>query len=255
MKKSLIIALLCTLLMSPAVHCAAQVGDFRIESKVYLGGEDEPQTLARNLTLFHAEKIYDFSLGTETETAILDLSAREFRLIDTSNRITTTLDAQLLDRFLADLLQRAQEAPSPLTRFLADPEFEETFDSQELHLTLAAKTATYRVQGEVQEDPSLAARYAQFADWYAKVNSTRPRSFPPAARLELNRRLKDHELVPVEVQFDYRRDDGEQVTLHSTHIYQWSLDKDDFERIDQALEQAGSLEEVPPEKYHQLQRR
>ena len=122
-------------------------------------------------------------------------------------------------------------------------------------MTLAALSATYRVRGEVSEDAALVGRYVQFADWYAKVNSTRPGGYPSTARLSLNQAIKEHGLLPAEVRFDYRRDDGEEVTLHSTHVFGLELKPDDLERIAQAQSDADSMAEVLPDEYMKLQRR
>ena len=250
------LALSLAALLAFAAPGLAQVGDFRIDSRVYVQRDGELEQVSHNVTFFQGDTIYDFNVrddGSQGEVAVLNLTTATFLLLDPDREVVTSFTPSMLEELIDTLDARARQSESMLIRFMADPRFGETYNAEDRRLTLAAQEASYSVQGELPEDTSLPARYAEFADWFAKAKYTRPGAPPATARLALNRALVEHGIIPRQVQLEFREDTGNRVRLQSTHDYIWQLSAKDQEWIEWARGQAGSLPIVMPHEYHGLQ--
>ena len=162
---------------------------------------------------------------------MLNRKEMSFVLIDRGREIQTRFSADELLRFLAQLKIRAEEA-GPLIQFAASPNFHETYDQNERVITLRGRTMMYEAQGRLARTSDVAKQYRQFADWYARLNATRPGTLPPEARLELNRALAQRDLVPgvVTLTLFERSEDGEDTpmaTVRSQHKIGWGLQEID----------------------------
>jgi len=236
-------------LFSVSILCGlgqyAMSEEFRIETEIFVTHESEP--IAKNVTLFTDKKVYDFSLASAEEIAIFEPGEKVFTLIDLSREVQTRFTTRDLLTFLSELKLQAA-GTGTLAQFAADPRFEETFDRTDKILGLAGSHMVYEARGIEAINSGSAQQYQRFADWYARLNSTRPGALPPYARLQLNRSLADKELIPVEVRLRFSlkplepRHEGEtdedirarETNVRSRHRVNWGLLQIDRRRIDAA---------------------
>ena len=111
-------------------------------------------------------------------------------LLDPQRKVKTTLTTQELLQTTAAIKSQAQELDG-LFAFAADPQFNREVDVPEGWLTLSSSLLTYRVKGMEPEPADVVGAYRDFADWYARLNATRPGNLPPFPRMELNRLLAE----------------------------------------------------------------
>jgi hypothetical protein len=226
--------LLGPLWLGAALGWAAEVREFRVETDVFVNGQKKP--VAQNLTVFTSGLVYDFPLSGPGEVAVLDPQRGRFVLLDTSRKVKATLTTQELLEFAASMKVQAADADG-LLGFAVRPQFEQTFDEQGGWLTLGSKWITYRLKGSPPKDPTLVETYRQFADWYARLNATRPGNLPPYARLELNRVTAERGLIPEQVELTVvpnNRLVGRTLVVRSTHLVNWRLSNTDRQRIEEA---------------------
>ena len=93
------------------------------------------------------------------------------------------------------------KAKDPLFSFAASPRFQtsEKVSDQSIELKLSGRPIEYIALGQRPEREGAAKIYRHFADWYARLNATRPGNLPAGARLALNEELGRRELLPREV--------------------------------------------------------
>jgi hypothetical protein len=217
---------------------AAEPGrDFRVENRVYREAKKQP--LSRSTTIFHQGAVYDF-LAEPAEVIVFEPEASRFVLLDTARRVRCELTTRQVETFIARLQETAAEQDDPFWRFLAAPELTERFDAATGELSLSSPWISYRVLTAELEGSSVANRYREFADWYAKLNTMlHPGSNPPSARLTLNVALARRNLVPKEVHLTMtpkRSLPPRRLRLRSEHQIVVSLSVGDLDRVAQASE-------------------
>ncbi len=188
--------------------------DFAIRTEV-IDPRDQT-TLAENLTVFQAGKIYDFMMSEPRAVTEFDTDARRFVLADRALGIRTALSADELVRFAATEHAKAMESSSPLIRFAANPRFEETYDAKAGTISLTSPHWDYEVTGSKWDDPEKLRRYGEFANWYTYLNAMFS-PFPPGLRLELNRTLDRRAWWPQHVLVRIKRDNRVVTTRASRH--------------------------------------
>jgi hypothetical protein len=211
-----------------------QAEDFRVETDVFLGGEREP--VAQNVTLFSGGLVYDFPLIGPQEITVFDSGRGRFVLLDVPRKTKATLTTQELLQTTAAIKVQAQELDGVFA-FAADPQFQVEAGGQEGWLTLSSSLLSYRAKGIKPRLTATADTYREFADWYARLNATRPGNLPPFPRLELNRSLAERQQVPEEVELTVEpknRWAGRKLVVRSHHIFNWRLSNTDRKRIETA---------------------
>jgi hypothetical protein len=229
--------------------------DFRIENRVFVEGAKEP--VSRSLTLFQGEAVFDFMLDP-SEATIFHKTAGRFILLNLANREQTMLPLGEIEAFAGKLKQLANKQKDPLSKFFADPEFEERFDAAGRELTLSSPWVTYRVIGKAAKTPEAAARYREFSDWYARMNAMlNPGSRPPQARLQVNEALARRVVLPEEVHLtvaSVKNNALQKTSLHSEHDFSDDLTPADLERIRQAREALEKFKSVSFDQYEKHRR-
>lgn len=242
------------LLVGFLTSAAACGQEFRMETDVFVSNQKKP--VAQNLTIFTSGLVYDFPLLGPNEIAILDPSRGRFVLLDVPRKIKTTLSTQEISDFTAAMKSQAQESDG-VVGFAANPQFEQTFDEQTNWLTLSSKLMTYRLKGSAPKQPAALDSYRLFADWYARLNSTRPGNLPPFARLELNKAAAERGLIPEEVELtvapSYRLV-GKKLVIHSRHMVNWLLSNTDRKRIEEAGSYLADFQAVSFQDYGKTER-
>ena len=224
--------------------------DFRVDTDVYLGGEEE--TFSEHLTIFYGPIVYDFAVKGPEEITILNLREARITLLDVKRRVKTDVKtAELLD-FSARIKLIGKKNQD---EELVDPEFEVRFDGEQQTLELVSRKISYRTTVAEPTDPTVATRYREFTDWYVRLNSMRPGNPPPFGRLALNRELADRKLIPTEIKrtVTLGRLLAKPQRARSRHLIGMTISNTDRLRIDKAGEYLSDFKTVSPEEYMQVE--
>ena len=243
---ALILGFLASLTGEPAITMA-QSQDFRIETNVYKDSEPEP--ISHTVTLFAAGVVYDFADGETadkpTRIAVFrhPTASRsgQFILLDVAKKRRTEISTERIERLMEKLSRWAGEQEDELLQFSAKPEFEESFDKDSGRLLLTSPIWKYRVATVPAEYPAALARYREFSDWYARLNTMMHGTPPPMPRLKLNAAFERHGIVPVEIR---RTVSTESAELRATHLFSWRLSREDRSRLDEASRYLASFDKV-----------
>jgi hypothetical protein len=234
--------------------CCCQLAagdDFAISTQVFAG--NATKSVADNMTIFFAGKIYDFADTAPREVTVFDTTARQFILAQPDARLQTSLSAEQLLQFAAAEQARAQQSRSQLIRFAANPTFAETFDAASGRLSLTSPVWDYDVETQPIANRGLLKRYIEFANWYTYLNALF-RPIPPAVRLELNRVLDQRECMPLRVAVRIKRDGKVVVEQQSRHRLIMALGEGELKRIEQWERVRTSCETVDFATYHAASR-
>jgi hypothetical protein len=227
-----------------AAHGRDSLGEgFRIETKIYFGDEEKPQS--ETTTLFLDGVVYDF-LAAPAQTAVFRKPAGDkpgqFTLLDPQARIQTKLSTEQLTGAMDKLRSWAAKQSDPFLQFAAAPNFEESFEAEGSRLVLAHHLESYTVVTSPAEHPEALAEYREFLDWYTKLNALLSADhFPPEPRLRLNDALSRHQVLPIQVELARA---GVSEPLRAEHNFIWRLSRADLERIDQVRASLASYGEV-----------
>ena len=217
-----------------ALTCVARADEFRVVTDVFVGSQKNP--IAENVTLFTNGRVYDFPLVGPEEITVFDRDRGRFVLLDCRRKVKTTLTTQELVEFTSALKAHATETGGVFA-FAANPQFQQENDPKNDRVTLSGSLMTYRAKGVSPSSEAAASAYRSFADWYARLNATRPGSLPPFARLKLNEAIAKEGWIPKEVELTVTpkmRVVGRKLVMRSHHIASWQLSPKDRERIKKA---------------------
>ena len=235
--------------------CVAQ--EFRIETDIYVDNRQKPAS--ENLTIFNSDAVFDFQLArksdTPVEVVIYNFADGKFVLLDPSRKIKYEVDQEKLKHFVKSL-QDDTEFRKRMP-FLFKPEFEASYDEQKGLVTLQSEYLTYRCRGEQSRQQKPMTRYFEFIDQYALLNVTDPRKFPPFARLELNKIIREKSLMPKSVEMEMTLKSAtstRKIQAKSKHFVIWKLSKTDQTRIESATKMMSEFKTVGIEEYRQLNR-
>jgi hypothetical protein len=225
----------------------ARAEGFRIETKIFLGDEEQP--ISETTTLFLDGVVYDF-LAKPAQTAVLrkpvgDKPGR-FILLNHDERKRTELSTDQLVGAMHKLRTWAARQTDPFLKFAANPEFDESFEPENGKLVLASHLESYTVATTPAEHPQAVAEYREFLNWYAQLNSLLAAGPPPEPRLRLNEALARRKAIPLEVELTRA---GEKDPLRAKHSFTWRLSREDFERIDEVRASLASYRTVTNEEF------
>ena len=171
----------------------AQANDFRMETEIFVEGSIQPP--AKSLTLFNGSTVYDFLSGSDQqgEITVFDVRRGRFVLIDSQRKLKTTLTKEYLTKFLEQVKSQASE--DVIARFV-NPQLDQQFNPSTRTVTVSSDHLTYEATGVTAKWQSSVQQYRHFADWIARLNSTRVGNLPPYSRFELNRVMAEQKLMP-----------------------------------------------------------
>jgi hypothetical protein len=222
---------------------------FRIETKIFVGDEEEPVSEAT--TLFLDGVVYDF-LAKPAQTAVFrkpgDEKPGRFILLNADERTRTELSTEQLAGAMDKLRNWAGRQRDPFLKFAANPEFEESFEPESGKLLLASHLENYTVTTTPAEHPQAVAEYREFLDWYTRLNTLLSAGPPPEPRLRLNEALARHKAVPLQVELTRA---GEKEPLRAEHAFTWRLSREDLERIDGVRASLASYRSISNEEFLQ----
>jgi hypothetical protein len=225
--------------------------EFRCDTEVFVGTAKEP--VQETLTIFTDGLVYDFLLTKPEEVTLYDLGRQQIILLNREQKIRTTLSTDDVLRFTA--AYKTGKMESELFNFCANPTFQETLTDGVV--TLSSKQVTYRCKTTSPEHSGADRKYREFADWSARLNSMRPGNLPPFARLEVNKALAAHTVVPEEIErtistvhLTGRRNE----VMRSRHLFNWSLSANDRKRIEEVGDQLSTFTSVTQQRYLGLEK-
>jgi hypothetical protein len=223
--------------------------EFRVDTDIYVGNQKQP--VAQNLTIFTSGLVYDFPLTGPEEITVFDPAHGRFVLLDCQRNVKTTLTTPELLKFAAAMKAQALDMGG-VVAFAAKPQFEHHFDQKNGRLTLSSDVMTYRMKGAKPKLESVVSGYRNFADWYARLNATRPGNLPPFARIELNKAIAEKGLIPEEVELRIAPKDrlvGRKLVVRSHHSSYWQITNTDRKRIEKAGRYMVSFQSVSFQDY------
>jgi hypothetical protein len=226
----------------------ASAADFRVTNSVYVEGESSPQ--CQSTTIFHAGLVYDF-LADPAEIIVFDKTHGRFVLLDLGRHVQANLSTDQVAEFIDHAKQMLNGPKSPvLLHWLAEPTFDETFDTQSSELTLRSESMTYQVQ-VLATGPDVAAQYRDFSDWYARFNHVlNPESRPPFPRMMLDSALERNHGIAKEVRLTSNfAKNHPPVKITSRHELVGQLDASDKKRVAEAQDDMKSFKHIPLAEY------
>jgi hypothetical protein len=235
--------------------------DFRVDTELFIGTEKEPAL--ETLTIFSEGLVYDFVQTEPREVVILDVQRGRFSLLDESKQVRASLATQDLLDFTLALETHAAGSKNALLVFAAKPQFATSEKVLEqngqslVELKLTGKPLEYVVLGQRPERPEMAKIYRHFADWYARLNATRPGNLPAGARLAVNEELGRRELLPREVTriITPANPLAKKSEVKSRHLVNWTLSGEDRRRIERAGDGLATFRAVSYDEYRGLERK
>ncbi len=221
--------------------------EFRIETKIFVGDEEQP--VSETTTLFLDGVVYDFLTEPE-QTAVFRKPTSgkpgRFILLDRTQRIRTELTTDQLAGAMDKLRTWASRQSDPLLKFAADPQFEESFKPDTGELVLASHLENYRVDTAPVDESTGLADYREFLDWYTRLNTLLQAGPPPEPRLRLNAALAQHQVIPISVELQRA---GESEPLRADHDFTWRLSREDRQRIDEVRASLASYRAVSNDEF------
>jgi hypothetical protein len=217
--------------------------EFRIETEVYLGDEEEP--VGHTVTLFEKSAVYEF-IDNPKQIIIYRKNAEgedaQFILLDPDTQRRTDIDVDRVKKLMEKLTRWAAGQKDPALQFAAAPSFNTKFDDEGQRLTLSSPQWTYRVATFTPEDSAALARYHDFTNRFTELNAMIHNSPPPGPRMALNTVLEKHGVVPVEIQRITGGDEDNAVK--ATHLFSWRLSREDRARLDEAQKFLANFQKV-----------
>jgi hypothetical protein len=176
---------------------------FRVDTDVYEEGRKEP--VMQTLTLFRDGVYYDFAIDESQAVTVIDPLGGRIIMLSPKRQLKTTFDTAQLLAYVSELRQK-MAGNKELAKLLSAAS--QVSEPEPGKLRVGDETLAYEATMQTPKDASMAAQYADFADWSARLNAVLPPNFPPYVRLELNRQIATRQQLPEAI---YR------ITKHNKH--------------------------------------
>ena len=210
-------------------HAAGQ--HFKIESQIYVGGEDQPSS--SNITMFTDGLVFDFQTkGTQShEVTILQPKQHQIILLDRLRRMKLVLDDVQLIK-MADALRR-DTSQDKTAGFLVNERFEETLSLDNGAATLKSPTTTYSLRGSRPTNLKVFPIYSNFIESFTRMQVSDPHAFSPFPRMRLNETIRKLGWIPSEVKVTFQANPlmKQGLTATSKHTYIEGLSSTDLAQI------------------------
>jgi len=222
--------------------------DFRVENKVFVGGDSEPKI--QSSTIFYEGVVYDF-LEKPREITVFDKARKRFVLLDPARRLRTDVSTDEVEALNHNLKVWAVSQRDATVRFLGNPKFEESVDAKTGALVFDSPWVTYRVAAEPAASEEIARQYREFSDWYIQLNARlHPGYKQTFARLIVNEALEKRKAVPREVHLTIKSKlPFQKTTARSEHQLIRRLLQSDRDRVAQTDEFMAIFQPVAFEQY------
>lgn len=171
---------------------------FRINTDIYIDEKKAP--VKQTLTLFRDGVFYDFEDVNEEAAGgritVIDPKRNRIVLIDKKRQIKTTLDTQQIQVMVASA--RVQVDAKLATVKKAEIRAEEGQDIAIVQNDSLEYRSTMQRPATLAVAKDVASQYCEFADWSARLNAVYLPKLPPYLRLDLNRLIKERDMLPKE---------------------------------------------------------
>lgn len=238
-------------MFSIASATQGQSEDFRMQTSVFVGNNAEPAV--SSLTMFNGTTIYDF-IENESEfgeITVFDVKRGRFVLLDPQRKVKTTLTKDFLIQFLDQVL--SQTSSTALSNYV-QPKLQHEINLSTKTVRVTSDHLTYQATGIAPKYDSAIQRYRHFADWVARLNSTRIGNLPPYSRFELNRLMAKQKLMPKSIKRTLMLDEVglRKQIVRSEHTINWQLTNTDRKRMSKTGDQMAIFKEVSADEFWQL---
>lgn len=174
---------------------------FRVETDIFEGDAASPQS--QHLILFDSGVVYDLPVGNGSIITVFDIPRNRVILVHRTTRVRTSISSDLLIQMTAQV--RAEAAVNG-----------KAMDSLGLNAKVISGVTPesyvvefdgnrYEASTQSVSDPAIAAEFAAFTAWAARLNIARHVGPPPFARIALADHLAALERMPKQVKLDVRR--------------------------------------------------
>lgn len=196
--------------------------------------------VARSLTLFHANKVYDY-IDSAREVTVYEPIQKRFTILHEASGTVTTISSDQVRRFIEiaedealQMIASGQRNGTATTleflRFQIRPKFTVQYEEPAHRLRLDHTQMRYEADCAAPPEGMIAKAYFDYADAIAELNAVlHPQSLLPAPRLQLNEELRHRDLLPRSVR---RQIHGSMITdLRADHEWVWTLSDYDRQMI------------------------
>jgi len=219
------------LLFAFLIATGVSAQQFKIESQIYINGEDQPSS--SNVTMFSDGLVYDLQTkGTQShEVTILQPKQHQTILLDRLRRMKLVLDDVQLIK-MADALRR-DTAQDKSAGFLVNERFEETISFDNAAATLKSPTIAYTVRGSRPADLKVFPIYSNFIEAFTRLQVSDPHAFSPFPRMRLNETIRKLGWIPTDVTVTFQSNPlmKQGLTATSKHIFISELSSADVAKI------------------------
>jgi len=227
---------------------AAQQPGFRIETDILFGDEKAPAK--QTLTLFSEGVYYDFSIDDPTAITMIDPQRNRIVLLDAKRNIQTVLDTNEMHKYVESAKLQAN---SPDLQLLLKASEQFSFDEQTGKCTVGIPQMQYIATSQQPTDKhwagQIAAQYADFANWSARLNAVYPPQRPPYVRMRLNDELGSRGLLPAEIEITTKPISGKPMIARCRLLAIWKLSSDDQAKIKSVGEKLAQFNKLEPGRY------
>ncbi len=222
----------------------AQQPGFRIETDIHFGDEKAPSK--QTLTLFSDGVYYDFSVDDPTAITMIDPQRNRIVLLDAKRNIQTVLDTVEMQKYV-DSAKLQSDSPDLQLLIKASEQF--SFDEQTGRCTVGIPQMQYVATSQKPIDGSMAAQYAEFANWSARLNAVYPPQRAPYVRMRLNDELGNRGLLPAEIQITTKPISGKPMVARCRLLAIWKLSSEDLSKIKNVGEKLAQFNKLEPSRY------
>lgn len=216
---------------------------FRVDTDVYEEGTKEP--VKQTLTLFNEGIYYDFAIDETQAVTVIDPHGERIIMLSPQRQTKTTLKTEQLQQYLTQA--RQQITKTDLATMLSAAA-QVSFDPQQNKLRVGDSTLYYEATLQAPKDASMAAQYAEFADWSARLNAILPPKFPPFLRMELNKQIAERHALP-EAIYRVSQHNNHTNTLRAQLIANGRLSTEDRSKLRNVGDLLLSCKEVSLEEF------
>lgn len=222
---------------TPALRAAATA--FRVDTDIYLK-VNNPKPDKQTLTLFKEGVYYDFPMDDDKQTITMtDPLGGRIVVLSPFRQIKTVFKTTELTSRIESLKKELSVKPE-LSKMLNQ---KATYIEATGVVRVGDDSFVYEATLQPARDASIAAQYADFADWSARLNALLPPNFPPFIRFELNREVAARGALPDMITRTTRHN-GSSSIIRSKQLVIAGLSSDDEAKIRMVGELLSRCKEV-----------
>jgi len=195
-------------------------------------------------TVFTGQKVYDVTTSHPRKATIIDYQAGTIDIYSPQHQVKLHMSTQDVLRYSAYFKSHG-EFRGELMQFLKEPTFTTEFSAETQTLSMSGGPLRYEVTVQPMDNRPAVDDYVRFCDWAAQLNFVCAGGSPPAARIEVNNRLRSQAALPNEIRKTILGSDpSDTISLRSTHEYRWVVGEQDralIASLEQDLKAAKSV--------------